>query len=64
VIFKAFGVQLAVLLACMANDYATRKRTHPAYLTAAATLLTLLPVSGLIGSTRLWQAIAHRISGV
>jgi hypothetical protein len=64
VIFKAFGVQLAVLLACMAYDYVTRKRIHPAYLTAAVTLLALLPVSGLIGSTPLWQAIAHRISGV
>jgi len=48
----------------MAYDYVTRKRIHPAYLTAAVTLLALLPVSGPIGSTRLWQAIAHRISGV
>src|SRR5262249_47665805 len=49
VIFKALGVQLAILLACIAYDYATRKPVHPAYLTAVVTLVSLLPVAGLVG---------------
>lgn len=64
VIFKALGVQLAILLACIAYDYATRKPVHPAYLTAVVTLVSLLPVAGLVGSTPLWQAFAHRVSGI
>lgn len=64
VIFKAFGVQLAVVLACMAYDYVTRKRVHLPYLSAVVTLLALLPMAGLIGSTRLWHSFSHWLTGV
>src|SRR5262249_25343175 len=43
VIVKAFAVQLAVLLACIAYDYVTRKRFHLPYAAAVVTLLALLP---------------------
>jgi len=64
VIIKAFGLQLAVLLACMAYDYVTRKRLHTPYVSAVVALLAMLPVAGLIGSTRLWVAISHWMTGV
>ena len=63
VIVKAFAVQLAVLLACMAYDFVTRKRIFLPYVSGVVTLLALLPASALIGGTRLWLAIAHWITG-
>lgn len=64
VILKAFGLQLAVLLACIAYDYATRKRVHLPYISAVVALLALLPAAGLVGSTRLWHSLSHRLTGV
>ena len=64
VIIKAFALQLAVLLACLLYDYITRKRVYLPYVSAVVTLLALLPVSGLIGSTRLWQSLSHWLTGV
>jgi hypothetical protein len=64
IIIKAFAVQLAVLLACMAYDFVTRKRIHLAYVSATVTLLALFPVSAMIGGTRLWLALSHRLTGV
>ena len=64
VIIKAFAVQLTILLGCIAYDVATRKRVHLPYVFATVTLLALLPVSALIGGTRLWLSVAHWITGV
>ncbi len=61
---RTLGVQLALLLACMAYDLATRKRVHVAYIWS--TVAFLLFVFGAIfgGPTPAWLAIAHRITGV
>jgi hypothetical protein len=61
---KALGVQLALLLACMAYDLFTRKRVHVAWIWS--TVAFLLFVFGAIfgGTTRAWLAIAHWITGV
>jgi hypothetical protein len=61
---KSLGVQLGLLLACMAYDLFTRKRVHVAYIWS--TVAFLLFVFGAIfgGMTRPWLAIAHWITGV
>jgi len=63
VIIKAFAAQLAILLACITYDFLTRKRVQLPYVFATVTLLALLPVSALIGGTRLWLSIAHWVGG-
>jgi len=64
VIVKAFALQLAVLLACIAYDYVTRKRVHLPYVSAVVTLLALLPMSALVGRTRVWHSLSHWLTGV
>ena len=61
---KTLGVQLALLLGCMAYDFVTRKRIHVAWIWS--TVAFLLFVFGAIfgGTTRAWLAIAHWITGV
>ncbi len=61
---KSLGVQLVLLLACMAYDLFTRKRVHVAYLwcTGAFFLWVFGAIFG--GATRPWLAIAHWITGV
>ena len=61
---KTLGVQLALLLGCMAYDLFTRKRVHKAWIWS--TVAFLLFVFGAIfgGTTRAWLAIAHWITGV
>lgn len=64
IIFKAFGVQLAILLGCMFYDYVTRKRVHRAYIWSTVVFVAWIPTSILIGNTRAWLAVAHWITGV
>lgn len=61
---KTLGVQLALLLGCMAYDFCTRRRVHAAWIWS--TVVFLLFVFGAIfgGTTGAWLAIAHRITGV
>ena len=61
---KTLGVQLALLLGCMAYDFITRKRIHVAWIWS--TVAFLLFVFGAIfgGTTRAWLAIAHWITAV
>ena len=61
---KTLAVQLALLLACMAYDFFTRKRVHVAYIWS--TLAFFMFVLGAIfgGTTSPWMAIAHWITGV
>jgi len=61
---KTLGVQLALLLGCMAYDLVTRQRIHVAWIWSA--IAFLLFVFGAIfgGTTGAWLAIAHWITGV
>ena len=61
---KTLGVQLALLLGCMAYDLVTRKRIHVAWIWS--TVAFLLFVFGAIfgGTTGAWLAIAHWITGL
>jgi len=64
IIFKALGVQLAILLICMAYDFFARKRVHAAYIwgTLAFTAFVLLAI--FVDGTSAWLALAHWITGV
>lgn len=64
IIFKALGVQLAILLACMAYDYFTRKRVQSAYIWGTLAFIAYVPLAISIGGTRPWLAFAHWITGV
>ena len=64
IIFKALGVQLAILLTCMAYDYFARKRVHPAYIWGTLAFIAYVPLAISIGGTRPWLAFAHWITGV
>jgi len=64
IIFKALGVQLAVLLVCMAYDFFARKRVHPAYIWGSLAFVTFVPLAIFAGGTRAWLALAHWITGV
>jgi len=64
IIFKAFGVQLAILIGCMTYDYVTRKMVHRAYVWSTLIFVAWIPTSILIGNTRAWLAVARWISGV
>jgi len=61
---KTLGVQLALLLGCMAYDLVTGKRIHVAWIWS--TVAFLLFVFGAIfgGTTGAWLAIAHWITGL
>jgi hypothetical protein len=63
IIFKAFGVQLAILIGCMAYDYVNRKQVHRAYIWSTLAFVAWIPTSILIGSTRPWLAVAHWLTG-
>jgi hypothetical protein len=64
IIFKAFGVQIAILLICMAYDFFARKRVHSAYVWGSLTFVAFIPLSVFVGGTRPWLALAHWITGV
>jgi hypothetical protein len=64
IIFRSFGVQLAILIGCMVYDYVTRKQVHRAYIWSTLAFVAWIPTSILIGNTRAWLAVAHKIAGV
>jgi hypothetical protein len=64
IIFKALGVQLAILLICMAYDLFTRKRVHAAYIWGTVAFVAFVPFAIFVGGTRPWLAFAHWITGV
>lgn len=64
IIFKAFGVQLGILLLCMGYDLFARKRVHAAYIWGTMAFLVFIPVSMLVGGTGPWLWLAHRITDV
>src|SRR5258708_28712561 len=51
IIFKALGVQLAILLICMAYDSFTRKRLHPAYIWGTLAFIAFVPFAIDIAGT-------------
>jgi hypothetical protein len=61
---KTLGIQLVLLVACMAYDLFTRKRVHLAYLWSTAAFLAFVFLAIFGGATRLWLVIAHWITGV
>jgi hypothetical protein len=61
---KTLGVQLGLLLVCMAYDLFTRKRLHVAYIWSTVAFLLFVFGAILGGATRPWMAIAHWITGV
>lgn len=63
IIFKAFGVQLAILIGCMLYDYATRRQIHRAYIWSTLAFVAWIPTSILIGNTSVWLAVAHWLTG-
>jgi hypothetical protein len=63
VLFKAYGIDLAVLLICVAYDLYTRRKVHPAYLYAGGLFLVSIPARLIISGTDAWLAFAHRITG-
>jgi hypothetical protein len=64
IIFKALGVQLAILLICMAYDFFTRKRVHSAYIWGTLGFVAFVPLAIFGGGTSVWLALAHWITGV
>jgi len=64
IIFKAAGVQLGILLACMAYDYFARKRINAAYIWCTLAFVAYIPLSVAIGGTQRWLAFAHWITSV
>jgi hypothetical protein len=64
IIFKALGVQLAILLICMAYDFFARRRVHPAYIWGTLAFIAFVPLAIVVGATRPWLALAHWITGV
>jgi len=64
VLIKTLGLQLVLLLACMAYDLFTRKRVHVAYLRSTAAFLVFIPLAIFGGATGPWLAIAHWITGI
>ena len=63
VIFKAAGVQLGILLICMAYDFYARKRVH-AYIWGTLALLPLSLSRFFVGGTSVWLPLAHWVTGV
>jgi hypothetical protein len=64
IIFKALGVQLAILIICIAYDVFVRKRVHPAYIWGTLAFIAFVPLAIFVGGTRAWLALAHWITGV
>jgi hypothetical protein len=64
IIFKALGVQLAILLVCVAYDFFARKRVHSAYIWGTVAFVAFIPLAILGGSTGVWLSLAHWITGV
>jgi hypothetical protein len=64
IIFKALGVQLAILLICIAYDFFARNRVHPAYIWGSLAFVAFVPLAIFVGDTRAWLALAHWITGV
>jgi len=64
IIFEALGVQLAILLSCMAYDLFTGKRLHSAYIWGTLAFVAFVPLAIFIGGTRPWLSLAHWITGV
>jgi hypothetical protein len=63
IIFKALGVQLAILLICMAYDFFARKRVNSAYIWGTLAFVAFIPLSIFIGGTSAWLSLAHWITG-
>ena len=61
---KTLGVQLALLLGCMAYDAFTRKRVHLAWMWSTAAFLLFVFGAIFGGTTGAWLAIAPWITGV
>ena len=64
IIFQALGVQVAILLMCMAYDSFTRKCLHPAYIWGTLAFIAFVPFAIYIGGTRPWLSLAHWITGI
>ena len=63
ILFKAYGISLAVLLGCMLCDYVTHRKVHPAYIWGVLILLISIPMRLYIGGTEAWLSFAHWITG-
>ncbi|HTQ95634.1 MAG TPA: hypothetical protein VMH89_02450 [Candidatus Acidoferrum sp.] len=63
ILFKAYGISLAVLLCCMLYDYVTHRKVHPAYIWGGLILLISVPLRLYIGGTAAWLSFAHWITG-
>jgi hypothetical protein len=63
VLFKAYGIDLAVLLICVLYDLYTRRKVHPAYLYAGGLFLVSIPARIIISGTDAWLAFARRVTG-
>jgi hypothetical protein len=63
IIFKALGVQLAILLICMAYDFFARKRVNSTYIWGTLAFVAFIPLSIFIGGTSAWLSLAHWITG-
>ena len=61
---KTLGVQLALLLACMAYDLFARKRVHVAYIWCTAAFFAFVFLAIFGGGTSAWLAVAHWLTGV
>jgi len=64
VIFKAAGVQLGILLICMAYDFYARKRVHAAYIWGTLAFIAFIPLAIFVGGTSVWLTLAHWVTGV
>ena len=63
ILFKAYGISLAILLSCMLYDYLTHRRVHPAYIWGGLVFLLSIPLRLYVGSTAAWLSFAHWMTG-
>ena len=64
VIVKAYGLALLVMLACMAYDFWSHRRVHPAYIWSSLFFVVSVPLRLFVGGTHAWLSFAHWLTGV
>lgn len=63
VLFKAYALDIAVLLICVGYDLVTRRKLHPAYLWGGGLFILSIPARLLISATDGWLKFAHWVTG-
>lgn len=59
----SFGIQDLFLVACIAYDFASRRRIHPAYLFGGLFILAMQPLRIIVSQTPWWLAFGDWLKG-